>query len=176
MGIDAPSVRFVVHYGVPRGLEAFVQESGRAGRDGKAASCVVFYTREERDRVLYRVSLDVSRELNKRSYRNNNSSEGGGGGGKAQAEARMQSLQKAIEYCECTSRCRHELISEYFAAGGTEPARLGEETKCDFACDYCKEGGAKLRKRMEKGLADEEAAFEFSQRERSNGWEGYEDI
>ncbi|KAF7508249.1 hypothetical protein GJ744_009394 [Endocarpon pusillum] len=175
MGIDAPSVRFVVHYGVPRGFEAFVQESGRAGRDGKAASCVVFYTREERDRVLYRVSLDVNRELNKRGNRNNQGGEGGGVG-KAQAEARMKSLQKAIEYCECTSRCRHELISEYFAAGATGTGGLEGETKCDFACDYCKEGRQKLRKRMERGLADEEAAFEFSQRERSNGWEGYEDI
>jgi RecQ family ATP-dependent DNA helicase len=162
MGIDAPSIRFVIHYGLPRGFEAFVQESGRAGRDDRAASCVVFYTREERDRVLYRVTLDANRELNKKNR-----------GSKAQAEAKMHSLQKTIEYCESTSRCRHKLISEYFAGEG-EVA----ETQCEYACDYCKEGGQKLRKRMERGLADEEAAFEFSQRERgdANGWEGYEDI
>ena len=88
----------------------------------------------------------------------------------------MQSLKQVIEYCESTSRCRHELISEYFAGGGAE-AKVAE-TKCDYACDYCKEGAQKLRRRMEKGLADEEAAFEFSQRERGdgNGWEGYEDL
>lgn len=179
MGIDAPTVRFVLHYGLPRGFEAFVQESGRAGRDGKAASCVVFYTREERDRVLYRVGLDVNRERNKMKR---NADNGGGVGGKAQAEARLQSLHKVIAFCESTSRCRHELISEYFAGNNAEAG--DGETKCEFACDHCKEGGQKLRKRMERGLADEDAALEFSQRERGsgdgdgdgNGWEGYEDI
>lgn len=140
-----------------------MQESGRAGRDGRAASCVVFYTREERDRALYRASMDANREATASRRR--------GGSGGAQAEARMQSLTRAIEYCECTSKCRHELIAEYFAG----EAGVGE-TKCDYACDFCKEGPEKLKRRMEKGLANEEAAFEFSQRERVNGWEGYEDI
>lgn len=150
-----------------------MQESGRAGRDGKAASCVVFYTREERDRVIYRVSLDGNREVR-----------GGGESSRAQKEARLCSLRKVVEYCESTGRCRHELIKEYFAEreegegeGEVKGEGQVEETICDYACDYCKEGALKLRKRMERGLADEEMAFEFSQRERTdrNGWDGYED-
>ena len=153
MGIDVPGVRFVVHYGLPRGLESFVQESGRAGRDGKAASSLVLYTREERDRVRSRVSQDVAKELAKKG----NANGGPTGTARAQARSKTESLEKAIEYCEATSKCRHEIISTYFGDGET-PA-------CDFACDFCKEGAVALRRRMEKGLATNEDALEFTQQE-----------
>jgi len=147
MGIDMPTIRFVVHYGLPRGMESFVQESGRAGRDNKAASSLVLYTREEKDRCLFRAAQDMAKEKNK-----------------TQTESKMSSLRKIIDFCENTNVCRHELVSRYFSDESTAPP-------CDFACDVCKEGPASLKRRKERGLATEEDAMQFTQRETIDHYE-----
>jgi ATP-dependent DNA helicase RecQ len=70
MGIDKPDVRFVLHYEFPNNLEAFFQESGRAGRDGKDANCIVYW--EEKDIQLLKDknnSLFPSIEIVKMTYR-----------------------------------------------------------------------------------------------------------
>lgn len=141
MGIDVPSIRFVIHHGLPRGMEAFTQESGRAGRDGKAAASIILYTREEKDRCDYRTRMDANKEKNK-----------------TKAQSRMQSLKSVVDFCERTTVCRHALVAKYF---DDDPASVD----CLFACDVCKEGPAELKKRKDKGLATEEEAFSFTQRE-----------
>lgn len=140
MGIDKENVRFVVHWQLPKTFEGFYQEAGRAGRDGKAAVCILYYSREDRDRAASLMARDNARKESSTT-------------GKWQASAannamqRAKSLESLIGYCESTGGCRHELISRYF----------GEEDKpiCEWACDYCKDKGA-LRRRKEDGLASEE--------------------
>ncbi len=56
MGIDKPNVRFVLHYEIPNNLEAYFQEAGRAGRDGKAARTMAFYTNSDLNKM--KVQLD----------------------------------------------------------------------------------------------------------------------
>lgn len=166
MGIDMPSIRLVIHLGLPRALESFVQESGRAGRDGKAAQSLLLYTREERERAEWRLRQDLARERH-----------GKRGNSTPQSESKEKSLMAMIEYCENTDACRHNIIARYFDGPNAPVQSSGPEHsadiergavlsgECDYACDVCKEGSITIRQRKDRGLATEEQAFAFTQRQ-----------
>lgn len=145
MGIDKDNVRFVVHWQLPKSFEGFYQEAGRAGRDARAAACILYYSREDRDAARVKMQKEVARKMGARFA---------GAWGQAEALAdpdlggRIRSMEALIRFCEDTRGCRHRSIGAYFdeAAAGA---------RCERACDWCKDAAALVR-RKDLGLSSED--------------------
>jgi ATP-dependent DNA helicase RecQ len=111
MGIDRSDVRFVVHAGAPRSLEHYQQESGRAGRDGLEAECVLISSAA--DFVRWRLMLERGGELSEAS----------------------RGLLRQMERYATGVGCRHRHLAEYF--GDDYPAGAAGGPAGCAACDFC---------------------------------------
>ncbi|HUR28443.1 MAG TPA: DNA helicase RecQ [Planctomycetota bacterium] len=119
MGIDRSDVRYVVHASLPKGIEQYSQESGRAGRDGLAAECVLLYSAA--DYHGWKGLMEKSAE---------DASAAGNGDGGAELEASLARLAKMLVFAN-GAVCRHKFLDEHFG-GVWKPKTEG----CG-ACDVC---------------------------------------
>jgi ATP-dependent DNA helicase RecQ len=107
MGIDKPDVRLVVHCDLPKSIDGYYQETGRAGRDGLPAECVLFYSSADRRKHAYFIEQTTNKIEQAKSWKK---------------------LEEVLNYCSLQT-CRREYLLQYFE-------ETKDAIHCDN-CDVC---------------------------------------
>jgi len=116
MGIDKPDVRFVFHYTLPKSVEGYFQESGRAGRDNRKSVCILYYQYSD----MYKIKRMIEGDKD------------------ATAETRkvhMDNLYRVVQYCENKIDCRRAQQIHYFGEKDFDSSQCKESP--DTICDNC---------------------------------------
>lgn len=110
MGIDKKDVRFVIHYSLPKSLEGYYQETGRAGRDSLESVCVLFYSYSDKRILEFMIDKGTNSFANKRRQKDE--------------------LRNVIQFCENITDCRRQQVLLHFGENF-------DPKDCKNTCDNC---------------------------------------